>query len=177
MLFFAKLTFEVNLVFFKISIMLACYFLFMPSIKRGYTYNSIHHIYNRGVLKKNIFHSNADYNKFIARMDEYKAKYPIDLQAFCLMPNHFHFIIRETGQLKPIISKFMQQLQNAYARYYAVKYGHSGRLFQGVYKNKRIRDEIYYDVVKQYIKYNPVKDGLVDAPKKWKYLGGAALDL
>lgn len=147
----------------------------MPTKKRGLTYNSIHHIYNRGVLKMKIFHSNRDYRRFMQYMRRFKKRYPIDIRAFCLMPNHFHFLIRETGLKKPITPKFMQQLQNAYARYYIVKYGHSGRLFQSTYKSKRIKDELYHEAILLYIKNNPYKDGLIDKSEDWEFMGGIDL--
>lgn len=141
----------------------------MASKKRLLHYQSIHHIYNRGVLKKDIFHYTEDYKIFTGKMIKYGRRYPIDMLAYCLMPNHFHFLIKETGKENPFIPLFMQQLQNSYAKFYATKYNHSGKLFQGTYKNKLINDEKYYWDVINYIMNNPVKNGLVSSGDKWKF--------
>ena len=56
----------------------------------------------------------------------------IELINFCLMPNHFHLLIRE--EREGGISKYMQRLQNAYTKYFNTKYDRSGHLLQGAYK-------------------------------------------
>jgi len=66
----------------------------MPTKKRQLIPGEIYHIYNRSAGKKTIFHSDGDYNRFILKMVEYKQKFPVDILAYCLMPNHFHLLIR-----------------------------------------------------------------------------------
>jgi REP element-mobilizing transposase RayT len=66
----------------------------MPSKKRELIPGEIYHIYNRSAGKKTIFHSDHDYNRFLLKMCEYKEKFPIEMLAYCLMPNHFHFLVR-----------------------------------------------------------------------------------
>lgn len=56
----------------------------------------------------------------------------IFLLAFCLMPNHFHFLIKQVGALS--IDKFMNSLALRYAVYFNRKYKRIGGLFQDVYK-------------------------------------------
>jgi REP element-mobilizing transposase RayT len=82
------------------------------------------------------------------------------------MPNHFHILLKD---LQNQTIKFMQRLQGAYAVFFNFKYKQSGHLFEGRYKNIQIRDEIYYRQVQNYIKKNPVKDGLVKDIKDWPY--------
>jgi len=121
------------------------------------------------VLKKDIFHYEHDYKIFVGKILKYKSRYPTEVLAFCLMPNHFHFLLRETGEETPLIPIFMQQLQSSYAKYYAEKYNHSGKLFQGTYKNKLINDDKYYLDVVNYIINNPVKNNLVESSDQWKF--------
>lgn len=127
-----------------------------------------------------IFHSQDDYDRFMASIAVYKKRYPCLILSYCLMPNHFHFLLQEPemqedlkGQLqRPLrssISMFMQQLQNAYARYYAVKYNFSGRVFQGVYKSKLVKDDAYLQYLSCYIHYNPTAAGLVDDSLQWRH--------
>ena len=64
----------------------------------------------------------------------------------------------------------MQSLQCAYAKYFNHKYKQSGHLFEGRYNNKPIKDEMYFHQLENYIKNNPVKDGLVKDIKDWPYV-------
>lgn len=141
----------------------------MPSKKRNFGYKTIHHVYNRGVLKQTIFRNKRDYGAFLGRVKKYRQKYPVDIKAYCIMPNHFHFLLQEIGFDKPYIPRFMQQLQNSYAKYYSTKYGHSGRVFQGTYKNKQVMSAEHYNEVFHYIHENPVKAGLVKRRGDWKF--------
>jgi REP element-mobilizing transposase RayT len=54
---------------------------------------SFYHIYNRGNNKENIFFEEKNYQHFLKLFDQYLSPY-IDVYAYCLMPNHFHFLIR-----------------------------------------------------------------------------------
>lgn len=56
----------------------------------------------------------------------------ISLLAFCLMPNHFHFQIKQIGELS--IDKFMNSFGTRYSMYFNRKYKRVGPLYQGVYK-------------------------------------------
>lgn len=86
----------------------------------------------------------------------------VDVVCFCLMPNHFHLILREL--IPGGISMFMRKLGNGYTAYFNLKYERVGPLFQGTYKAKHIEtDELFrYSVL--YIHSNPVE--LADP--RWK---------
>lgn len=77
----------------------------------------------------------------------------VELVSFCLMPNHFHLIVRELHEGG--ISKYMQRLQNAYTKYFNTKYNKSGHLFQSSYKSKVILDDLYLMHLSAYIHKNP----------------------
>ena len=65
-----------------------------------------YHIYNHAVGKENLFTTDSDYLYFLAKLKEYIL--PIcDLFAYCLMPNHFHLIVRvkDESEIEQIISK------------------------------------------------------------------------
>ena len=55
--------------------------------------NIVYHVYNRRVLKGTLFRSRSDYNCFIIKINTLKAKYSIEVLSYCLMPNHFHFMV------------------------------------------------------------------------------------
>lgn len=132
----------------------------------------IYHIYNRGVSKMTIFNSLSDYNRFIAKMYEFSVKDPITIYSYCLMPNHYHFLLKDentTDDATMNIPRFMKNLQYSHARYFNRKYGHKGHVFESEYKSKRIKDDVYFREIVDYIYNNPVKSGLVDKPEQWKY--------
>lgn len=145
-----------------------------------------YHICNRGVEKKTIFHSRADYLRFLflalylqssgkighisrwvkefaINFGQHRvlAKYAedvvkrrtVELVAFCIMPNHFHLIVKEVEEGG--ISSYMQRVLNAYGKYYNTKYEKSGHVFQGPYRAKHIPDDLYMHHLSAYIHRNP----------------------
>lgn len=124
----------------------------MPSTPRTFLPETIHHVYNRGTQKMTVFHSSKDYERFYEKMKLYKEKYGVHILAWSLMPNHFHLLLQvpENASEKSL-SQFMQQLQNAYAKYYATSYEFSGRLFQGTFKSKLVETEEYFLSMLHYV--------------------------
>lgn len=136
----------------------------------GYFY----HIYNRGVDKRVIFSDESDYFRFIETLYFFNDDKPTDyyhlnwggststerdrlvgILCYCLMPNHFHFILtplKEKG-----IQKFMQKISTGYAMYFNEKYKRSGSLFEGRYKAILIDSDGYFTHLTRYIHLNPVK--------------------
>ena len=146
-----------------------------------------YHLYNRGVEKRNIFRSRFDYERFTAllylgnqdqatdlkrqgrsfsEIADVRTGTPlVDIVAYCLMPNHFHLLVREREEGG--VGKFMQKLTTGYTMYVNKHYQRSGALFEGTYKAKHAGDERYLRYLISYIHLNPVK--LIDS--KWKEEG------
>ena len=133
-----------------------------------YNMNSYHHLYNRGVNKETIFFEDNDYKYFLRKMKEYKEKYSIRINCFCLLPNHFHLFAKQLT-IEYTIGKFIGDLINAYTRGTNKKYGRTGVLFEGKTKSKLIVNESYFIWLCKYILNNPVKAGLVNQPEEWEY--------
>ncbi|MEK7119847.1 MAG: transposase [Patescibacteria group bacterium] len=123
---------------------------------RGYCY----HVYNRGSEKRTIFQSHRDYTKFLARTKDNAKKYAIDVLAFCLMPNHFHFLLKQTSDAPLVL--FMNALQLGHAKYFNTKYTRVGPLFQGRFKARLVESDEYLLQLSAYIHRNPVA-GLIDS--------------
>lgn len=121
---------------------------------RNFQANSYYHIYNRGNRKQAIFTNYRDYERFLEKVVEYKKKYSIQLLAYCLMPNHFHFLIYQSSPNG--LSKFISDLCNSHSRYFNVKYDLVGSLFQGRFKAKLIEKDEYLIHLSRYIHLNPV---------------------
>ena len=78
----------------------------------------------------------------------------IKLFAFCLMPNHIHFLMQELE--KNGISRFMSNFQNSYAKYFNLKNDRTGSLFQSMFKAVRIESDAQLIHVCRYIHLNPL---------------------
>ena len=134
----------------------------MPSeyYNRNFRQQHYYHIFNRGAYKHKIFHDKEDYEDFIGILTYY-LKYPtarkfsyqklvkqqkllvrnqldsVRLVAYCLMPNHFHFILKQmpSADKKTGISNLMRRVMITYSMHFQYKHKHTGALFQGRYKN------------------------------------------
>lgn len=78
----------------------------------------------------------------------------VEIMAFCLMPNHVHFLIKEIREKG--ISTFMSIFQNSYAKYFNLKTERTGSLFQTMFKAIRIETEEQLIHVARYIHLNPI---------------------
>jgi REP element-mobilizing transposase RayT len=127
-----------------------------------------YHINNRGLQKKKIFFDREDYKYFLKKMFEYKDKFSIEVIFYCLMPNHFHLVIRQNTGVGTI--QFISMVQLLYAKYFNKKYGRKGQLFEGRYRPKVIKDQKYMMQLIRYLMENPVRAGLVKKPEDWEFL-------
>jgi putative transposase len=77
----------------------------------------------------------------------------ISLLAYCLMPNHFHLLIQQTGDKD--MNKFMQSVITRYSMYFNKKYKRIGKLFQGHYRAVLVTTDEYLVYLSRYIHLNP----------------------
>lgn len=134
-----------------------------------------YHVYNRGVDKRDIFLDNADRVRFLRLLYICNSSHPIlfksvqgltldeiergermvDIGAYCLMPNHFHLLVKE--RVENGISRYMAKISTAYSMYFNIKNERSGSLFQGTFKSKHVADDPYLMALVAYIHLNPAK--------------------
>lgn len=153
-----------------------------------------YHIYNRGTGKMDIFRDEEDYLNFLKRLKiilgvqvETKAipgnrkkgpwarplqiiplpKDSFSLACYSLMPNHFHFLIKQNTELP--ISKFITKLCTSYAMYFNKKYDRVGTIFQDAFKSINVDSNEYLLWLSAYIHQNPSVAGLVWDLKEWKW--------
>ncbi len=126
-----------------------------------------YHVYNRGANKQNIFLSYGNYDFCLRVVGKYLPKYHVSVMAYCLMPNHYHFLLRQNDNGS--ISRFIQTTFNAYSQAINLSSGHSGTLFQGRVKGLEITSNEYAVRLARYIHYNPVAAGLVGKPEAWEF--------
>lgn len=148
---------------------------------RNFGENEIYHIYNRGVEKRNIFLDEQDYAVFMHLLKYYLSPantttgHPlmkfqnfqiirprplanvgsqIELLVFCLMPNHFHFLIKQIS--RDGITKLLRRISTTYSMYFNKRYDRVGYLFQGRYKSILVDTDYYLLHLSRYIHINPL---------------------
>lgn len=99
------------------------------------------------------FIRNPGQHSVLTIKDEVVKHRTVELIAFCLMPNHFHLIVKELEEGG--IAAYMQRVLNAYAKYHNTKYEKSGHVFQGPYKAIHIEDDRQLLYLSTYIHRNP----------------------
>lgn len=129
--------------------------------------NEAFHVYNRGVNKQVIFHSERNYRKFLELINQYFNPSELLIMAFCLMPNHFHLLIQQLQAFG--ISGLMEQVCGDYAKVLNHSLSRSGHLFQGRYGMKWAKRDDSVPYLASYIHQNPLKAGLVKEPEDWPY--------
>lgn len=149
---------------------------------KEYEAGGYYHVYNRGVEKRIIFCDVEDYQKFIGLLKVYLTKQnlqgvtlkddlnrtispsralnnfseEVELLAYCLMPNHFHMLMRQFTDRG--MASFMQSLLTKYVIYFNKKYKRVGGLFQSTYKTVKITSEEQFTYITKYIHRNPLPD-------------------
>ena len=127
-----------------------------------------YHVYNRGNNKQDIFLENRDYLNFLKRVKFVLGMLPVTrnetrirpvslgsftIVAYCLMPNHFHFLIRQDAEIG--VDKFVQKVCTSYVGYFNQQYERVGGLFQDQFKAKLVENDSYAKYVSAYIHNNP----------------------
>lgn len=89
-----------------------------------------------------------------------KRLFRISILAYCIMPTHYHFLLRQNQ--KKGISTFMSQLQNSFTRYYNIKKERAGPIFLQTFKSRLIQSEEQLKHVSRYIHLNPFSNALIE---------------
>jgi putative transposase len=163
--------------------------------------DEFYHIFNRGTEKRKIYLNVKDYNRFLALLyicnsdksinirDQFpkglssgeiknfdRGEQLVAIGAYCLMPNHFHILIKEI--VENGISRYMGKLSTAYSMYFNKKYTRTGKLFENKFKAEHADEDEYLEYLFAYIYLNPLKliepawkeKGLHDIHKAKEYL-------
>lgn len=131
----------------------------MPSakIKTPLEPDRCYHIYNRGNNRELLFFTRANYRYFLNRFNYYLADH-VDLYSYCLIPNHFHLLVRILTE--DAGSQFRRFFQS-YAVSINFQENRSGSLFQKTFRRILIEDNVYLKWLVFYIHYNPEKHRIV----------------
>ena len=122
-----------------------------------------HHIIQRGNNRQTVFSSAADYQMFLALLDESARKFGVALHAYVLMGNHFHLLA--TPSTVEGLPQMMQAAGRRYVRYFNDTHTRSGTLWEGRYRGTVIDAGHYLLACMAYMDLNPVRAGLVAEAK------------
>jgi putative transposase len=144
-----------------------------------------YHIYNRTVDRKLMFKNDGNYDFFLRRFEQYLSPV-IKIYAYCLLGNHFHFLIKirssadlttfiklsnlpQTKSTHDIVSHQFRKFFQSYAMAFNKQQNRIGTLFQTPFKRVAVTDEFYFARLVYYIHANPQVHGLVLDFRKWKW--------
>lgn len=137
------------------------------NLEKGHFY----HIYNRGNNKEDLFPADENYFYFLSLVSKHLL--PVaHIYAYCLLKNHFHFLIQIKDENEIDNQKLHQpfsNLFNAYTKAINKKYGREGSLFKKNFRRERIKDEIQLINTILYIHLNPVKHNFTNDFKNYKH--------
>lgn len=160
----------------------------MPGRKIPLINNQIYHVLNKGISLQLTFITKRDYQRALEVMRYYQnekqplrysqflslsnerrtqiledlvreKRYFVEIIAYCLMPNHFHFILKQL--IENGISKFLSNFTNSYTRYFNTKNKRTGPLFQGKFKAVMIESDEQLLHLSRYIHLNPYSSHLI----------------
>ena len=126
-----------------------------------------YHVYNRGCNRAKIFLKEENYRYLLRLIAEATSPNRISTIAYCLMPNHYHFLFRQNSECP--ISVAMQRVFNIYVKALNSSLGRKGTLFAGAFKAKEVKGEEYLAHLCRYIHRNPLDGGLVESLDEWEF--------
>ena len=114
----------------------------------------LYHVMNRGNQRLEVFSSKRDCETFLEKLSLFAETYKVDIYCYCLMPNHFHLLLRtRAGNL----GKFMQVMLTSFTMTINRRKGKTGHLFHGRYKAQLVESRKYLSVLSRYIHLNPIR--------------------
>lgn len=132
----------------------------MARMPRMHEIGDVHHVMSHAVDQLRLFQSPVDYYFFLDVLNEYLISYDCHCYGFALMPNHYHLIVRPSGD-KEHFSRMMQSINTKLAMYVNAKNERKGPVFWDRFKSIPTRDLDYLRNLIMYLHVNPVKAGLV----------------
>lgn len=139
----------------------------MPRQPRYFIAGIPQHVIQRGVNRQPVFFEHSDYALYLRSLRDAAVMYECQIHAYVLMTNHTHLLV--TPRSERTIPLVMQAIGRTYVQTLNRKYERTGTLWQGRYKASLVQDDRYLLTCYKYIELNPVRAGLVAAPKDHPY--------
>jgi REP element-mobilizing transposase RayT len=144
--------------------------------------NCIYHIFNHAIGSDNLFKTEENYSFFLQRYAFHINKIA-DTYAYCLMPNHIHFVVKikslnelillpdfkEKYTIEYFNSKKFSNLFSSYAQSFNKQQNRKGNLFISNFERRIVANQAYFRNLINYVHMNPVNHGFVKDPADWKF--------
>ena len=143
----------------------------MPRIARIIAIGYPHHITQRGNYKQTVFTNPAEYSLYLKWLNEYAKKNGLVILAYCLMPNHVHFVAIPQKEFS--MARTFNTCHMRYSQYFNKKKRLTGHLWQGRFFSC-VLDEKYLNAAVRYVENNPVRARIVKCPEEWKWSSARA---
>jgi putative transposase len=141
----------------------------MPRRRCSVTEEFVYHVINRGAKRSRLFARPSDYSGFEAILQQARARSDMRILAYCVMPNHWHFVLWPSGRVQ--LSTFMHWLTlthtHRWQRFHDVV--GTGAVYQGSYKALPVQTDTYLLNVCRYVERNPLRAGLVRRAQDWQW--------
>ena len=126
-----------------------------------------YHALNRGNRREAVFHKPGDYDAFVEAMTGAARAFAGRPAGYCLMPNHFHVVLRprHDGDL----GRWVQWLLTTHAHRYHRHYGTTGHVWQGRFEAFPVQEDGHLLTVLRYVERNPLRAELVLRAEDWKW--------
>ncbi len=141
----------------------------MPRRRTVFSKGCYYHIFNRGVGRGRIFREEENYLYLLRLVGEQTKDFLISVIAYCLMPNHYHFLFRQDGDRS--VSECLQAVFNRYVKAFNKRYLRTGALLEDRFKAVCVDSEEYLAHLCRYIHRNPIDANppLVTVLEDWLY--------
>ncbi len=141
----------------------------MPRSARHCIGPAIYHVLNRANSRRRLFYSDQDYLAFMNVLLEAHRRWPVQVLALCIMPNHWHLVLRPTedGQLS-LFMRWLTQTHTQRWRHAKRTVGH-GALYQGRFKSFLVQEDEHFLIVCRYVERNALRARLNDRAEKWRW--------
>ncbi len=140
----------------------------MPRTSRAAVGGVVYHVLNRGNGRMKIFRKPGDYEVFVDLMIAAKQRAAVEIFGFCLMPNHWHLVLRPRRDRD--LASYLSWLTNTHVKRYRAHYRRtSGHLYQGRYKSFAVEEDAYLLTLLRYVEANPLRGKLVRGAEEWRW--------
>jgi putative transposase len=128
-------------------------------------------VLNRSIGRTTLFRKAADYEAFLRTLAEAHERLPLRILSFCVMPNHWHFVVWPRRGHDDEVSEFFRWLTVTHTQRWHAHHHTSGtgHLYQGRFKSFPIEQDEHFYTVARYVERNPVRANLVRRAEEWRY--------
>ena len=143
----------------------------MPRTARSTEGGMIYHALNRGNGRMRIFRKAGDFESFERVLAEGLQRYPVELLTYCLMPNHWHLVVRP--KTDEALGRWLGWVGVTHVRRHHEHYHSrgSGHLYQGRFKSFPVAEDEHFLTLCRYVEANALRAGLVERAEQWQWCG------